>query len=167
MYICRSNFSGFPSPITRCQLFQDLRIPGFFLSLLFQETIYSWAVLYGSHYTDVLFKLKNSVFYSTDHILSAQQAFESMATILDNSFVENFHLHACMLSCSVQLSCPALCNPMDCSLPGSSRQEYGSGLPFPSSRDLPNPGIEPTSPALAGRFFTTEPLGNPTYPYHK
>ena len=71
-----------------------------------------------------------------------------MATILDNSFVENFHLHACMLSCSVQLSCPALCNPMDCSLPGSSRQEYGSGLPFPSSRDLPNPGIEPTSPAL-------------------
>ena len=90
-----------------------------------------------------------------------------MATILDNSFVENFHLHACMLSCSVQLSCPALCNPMDCSLPGSSRQEYGSGLPFPSSRDLPNPGIEPTSPALAGRFFTTEPLGNPTYPYHK
>ena len=39
-----------------------------------------------------------------------------------------------------------------------SRQEYWSGLPFPSPGDLPNPEIEPTSltsPALAGRFFTT------------
>ena len=39
------------------------------------------------------------------------------------------------------------------------RQEYWSGLPFPSPGDLPNPGIEPMSPALAGRFFTTEPPG--------
>ena len=39
-----------------------------------------------------------------------------------------------------------------------SRQEYWSGVPFPSPGDLPDPGIEPTSlasPALAGRFFTT------------
>ena len=54
-----------------------------------------------------------------------------------------------------------------------SRQKYCSGLPFPSPGDLPNPGFEPTSPALAGRFFTTEPPGKPTttcvtawfYPY--
>ena len=38
-----------------------------------------------------------------------------------------------------------------------SRQKYWSGLPFPSPGDLPNPGIEPMSPALAGRFFTTVP----------
>ena len=38
---------------------------------------------------------------------------------------------------------------------GFSRQEYWRGLPFPSPEDLPHPGIEPTSPALAGRFFTT------------
>ena len=41
---------------------------------------------------------------------------------------------------------------------GFSRQEYWSGLPYPPPGDLPNPGIEPaslTSPALAGRFFTT------------
>ena len=38
---------------------------------------------------------------------------------------------------------------------GFSRQEYWSGLPFPSPRDLPNPGIKPRSPALAGRFFTS------------
>ena len=60
-------------------------------------------------------------------------------------------------------SCLILCNPMDCSLPGSSvhgisQQEYWSGLPFPPPGDLPHPGIEPVSlmsPALAGRFFTT------------
>ena len=45
-----------------------------------------------------------------------------------------------------------------------SRQEYWSGLPFPSSGDLPDLGIEPASlvsPALAGRFFTTVPPGKP------
>ena len=39
------------------------------------------------------------------------------------------------------------------------RQEYWSGLPLPSPGDLPDPGNEPTSPALAGWFFTAEPLG--------
>ena len=45
-----------------------------------------------------------------------------------------------------------------------SRQEYWSGLPFLTSVDLPNPGIEPmslASPALAGGFSTTEPPGKP------
>ena len=43
------------------------------------------------------------------------------------------------------------------------RQEYWSGLPFPSPGDLPNAGIKPTSlvsPALVGGFFTTVPSGN-------
>ena len=40
-----------------------------------------------------------------------------------------------------------------------SKQEYWSGLPFPSPRDLPYPGIELKFPALTGRFFTTEPPG--------
>ena len=44
---------------------------------------------------------------------------------------------------------------------GFPRQEYWSGLPFPSPGDLPNPEIEPTSPTLAGRFFSTEPSGKP------
>ena len=39
---------------------------------------------------------------------------------------------------------------------GFFRQEYRSGLLFPSLGDLPDPGIEPTSPTLAGGFFTTE-----------
>ena len=42
---------------------------------------------------------------------------------------------------------------------GFTRQEYWNGLPFPSPADLPDPGIKPASPALAGRFFTREPPG--------
>ena len=45
------------------------------------------------------------------------------------------------------------------------RQEYWSGLLFPSQGDLPDPRMEPTSPALAGRFVTTEPLWKPLYMY--
>ena len=44
---------------------------------------------------------------------------------------------------------------------GFPRQEYWSGLPFPSPGDLPCPGIKPASPSLAGGFFTTEPPGKP------
>ena len=44
-----------------------------------------------------------------------------------------------------------------------SRQEYWGGLPFPTPGDPPDPGIKPTSPALAGRFFTTELPGKPAF----
>ena len=40
-----------------------------------------------------------------------------------------------------------------------SRQEYWSGLPFPTPGDLPDPGIEPTSPVLAGGFLLLSHLG--------
>ena len=42
-----------------------------------------------------------------------------------------------------------------------SRQEYGSGLPYPSSGDLSNPGIEPRSPALQAHTLPFEPPGKP------
>ena len=45
---------------------------------------------------------------------------------------------------------------------GFPRQEYWSGLPFPSPGDLPDPGIDPVSPALAGGFFTTESQEKPS-----
>ena len=45
---------------------------------------------------------------------------------------------------------------------GFFRQQYWSGLPFPSPGDLPNPGIKPTSLALTGWFFITGPPGKPT-----
>ena len=47
---------------------------------------------------------------------------------------------------------------------GFSGQEYLNGLPFLPPGNLPHPGIEPVSPetlAVAGGFFTTEPLGKP------
>ena len=44
---------------------------------------------------------------------------------------------------------------------GFPRHEDWSGLPFHSPEDLPNPGIEPVSPAFAGRFFTAELPGKP------
>ena len=69
--------------------------------------------------------------------------------------------------CSVVQSCPTLCDPMDCSPPGSSVRRISQAralewLPFPTPGDIPDPCIEavsPASPALAGRFFTTEPCG--------
>ena len=66
-------------------------------------------------------------------------------------------IHVCTLS-------HTLCNPMDYRLPGSSVhgifQEGILGFYFLLG-DLPNPGIKMVSPALAGRFSTTEPLGKP------
>ena len=58
---------------------------------------------------------------------------------------------------SLQL-CPAVCDPWTLALQaplsmGSSRQVYWSGLPFPIPGDLPDPGIESESPALAGEFL--------------
>ena len=41
------------------------------------------------------------------------------------------------------------------------RQEYWSGFPFPSPGDLPDSRTDPIFPALAGRFFITEPPGKP------
>ena len=46
---------------------------------------------------------------------------------------------------------------------GFPSQEYGSGLPFPSPGDLPDPEIKPASPALAGGFFSIEPHGKSTW----
>ena len=79
--------------------------------------------------------------------------------------MHNIHL-SCV--CLVAKSCKTPCNSMDCTPQallslGFPRQEYWRRLLFPSPGDLPNPGIKPTSPALAGRFFTTEPPGKPIH----
>ena len=48
---------------------------------------------------------------------------------------------------------------------GFPRQEYWSGLPFPAPGDLPDPGIEPGSPALQLDSLPSEPLGKPNFVY--
>ena len=84
--------------------------------------------------------------YSGHHLLAIQVPFKS----------------------SYVLSHVRLCDSTDCSLPGPSdhgfsRQEYWSGLPFPSPGDLPDPGTESEPSALAGGFFTTAPPGKPFF----
>jgi len=65
-------------------------------------------------------------------------------------------------------SCSTLCDPMDLSLHqvspsmGFSRQEYWSGLPFPSPGDLPDSGIKPRSPTLQADALLSEPPGKLT-----
>ena len=49
---------------------------------------------------------------------------------------------------------------------GFSMQEYWSGLPFPSPGDLPNPGVEPGSPALEADALPSEPPGKPRSEAH-
>ena len=66
----------------------------------------------------------------------------------------------------VAQSCPTLCNPWTVAHQappsmGFSRQEYLSGLPFPSPGDLPDPGIEPRSPTLQADALTSAPPGKP------
>ena len=70
-----------------------------------------------------------------------------------------------MCVCVCVLSCPTLCDRQAPLSMGFSRQDYWSGLPFPTPGDLPDSGSEltsPAAPALASKFFTTAPPRNPT-----
>ena len=71
----------------------------------------------------------------------------------------------CVCTKSLQ-SCPTLCDPTDYSLPdspvhGFSRQEYWSELACPPPGDLPNPGIEASSPALQADSLPLSHWGSP------
>ena len=68
-------------------------------------------------------------------------------TIALTNFFSEFYTHVSSITINVIM--------------GFSRQEYWSGLPFPSPGDLPNPGIEPGSPALQADALSSEPLGKP------
>ena len=72
--------------------------------------------------------------YATELCFSCQIVSDSFATLW-------------ILACQAPLSM------------GFPKQAYWSGLLLPPPTDLPNPGVEPASPALAGRFFTTDPPG--------
>ena len=66
--------------------------------------------------------------------------------------------------CVCAQSCPTLCDPMDYSPPGSIvhgilQVRILSGEQFPSSGDLPNPGVEPRSPALQADSLPAEQSG--------
>ena len=74
--------------------------------------------------------------------------------------------------CVVIQSCPTLCDPMDCSLPDSSvhgilQVRILEWVVISSLGDLPDPGIEPWSPALQANSLLSEPPGKPIYVYVK
>ena len=81
--------------------------------------------------------------------------------LLVYSFSLSLHFYSEVKSLS---SCPTLCDPMDCSLPGSSVHGIFQARvlePFPSPGDLPDPGIKPRSPALQADALPSEiPIGD-------
>ena len=86
---------------------------------------------------------------------------------LDEEIILDYPGWPNLITCVCAQPCLTLCNPMDYNLPGFSvygifQARIAEWLSFPPPGDLPDLGIEPTSPAspaLAGRFFTTEPPG--------
>ena len=61
----------------------------------------------------------------------------------------------------VAQSCPTLCDPMNCIVPGILQARIWSRQPFPSPEDLPDPGIKPRSPALQADSLPAELQGKP------
>ena len=116
------------------------------------------------------------------HLLLERKAMANLDSVLESrdiTLLKNIHVVS-----SVAQSCPTLCNPMDCSTPGLPvrlfatpwtvscqaplaiglfQQEYWSGLPFPSPRGFPDPGVQLTSlasPALLVDYFPLCYLGS-------
>ena len=89
-----------------------------------------------------MFSMIYSFLYHFD-LIPYFSSFLPRGSVVSNSFVNSWTT-ACQVPLSIEFP----------------KQEYWSGLPFPSPGGLPYPGIKPASPALAGRFFTTEPSGN-------
>ena len=67
----------------------------------------------------------------------------------------------CLLSCVQVFESPWTVARQALLSMGFPRQEHWNGLPFPPPGNLPDPGIEPKSPTLAGGFFNPAPLGKP------
>ena len=95
-------------------------------------------------------------------IFSHQLLNPLIMAILSDSFHWWVNMKKESLKVLVPQSCLTLCDTMDYSHQaplsmGFSRQEYWSGLPFPSPEDLPNPGVEPGSPALQADSLLSKP----------
>ena len=85
--------------------------------------------------------------------------------IYENTYIWMHTLKTYMDRYMCTRSCPTLCEPMDCSLPDSSRILQARILEWvamPFSRILPNPGIKPRPPALQADSLPSEPPGKPT-----
>ena len=88
--------------------------------------------------------------------MNSEDLMRSIVTLLSNTVLS---VHVWVNSCSVM---SYSLQPQAPQFVRFFRPEYWSGLPFCSPGDLPDPGMETTSPALAGVFSTTEPSGKPS-----
>ena len=79
-----------------------------------------------------------------------------------HTFLSNF-IYGNMKKVKVIQSCPALCDPVDYRIHGLLQARILERVAFPFSRDLPNPGIEPRSPALQVDSLPAEPQGKHKY----
>ena len=98
-----------------------------------------------------------------DHFFTVNKSLNQFTvqtlTYFYNQTADSVCVCVCVCVCS---SVWLFCDPMDCSLPGSSvhrisKQEYWTGLTCPPPGDLPDPETKPASPALQSEFFITEP----------
>ena len=94
-----------------------------------------------------------------------QKQFDEIPLVSQTNILpSDLSLYTC--ACSVAKLCLTLCDPMDYSPPGSSVRGISQArilecVAIPSPGNLPEPGMEPSSPALAGGFYTTELRGKP------
>ena len=97
----------------------------------------------------------------------ATDRIQSSLSVQRETAEDNQEQEGAPLAVLVTQPCPTLCDPMDCSQTSLSiafsRQEYWSGLPFPSPEELPNPGVKPCSPTLQAYSLPFELQGSPTY----
>ena len=96
------------------------------------------------------------------HSHNAEESWYTFYVWEGNSLIKKTKPEVSYCCCWVAKSCLTLCNPI-CTIVhqaslslGFPRQEYWSGLPFPSPRDFPNPGIEAGSPALQADSLPSE-----------
>ena len=114
-------------------------------------------------------KLCDQVFNTSDVTIQCPVLHGFIVLTLNYTLQLIICLCVCVCVCVCVLvtqSCLTLCDPMDYSLPGCSthefsRQEYWSGLPFPSPEDLTNPGIEPGLPHCKQIFYHLNHQGSP------
>ena len=129
---------------------------GFFLTELWVQL--QLGILASAHYLFLITKLSSQTkgFPNSDASLSDFKCHSA------HWFWQDDQLYWRECVCSVTQLHPTLCDPIDCSPPGSSvgfsRQEYWSGLPFPSPGNPPDQGIEHRSPALQADSLPTELL---------
>ena len=94
-------------------------------------------------------------------IVTAHPTFIGTVVLVIHTYWENAHNVVVVESLSLTLATPQTCQAA-LSM-GFSRQEYWSGLPFPSPGDLPHPGIKSGSPALQADSFLTKLCGKPYF----